>query len=134
MDFAVEAGGDAAPVLDAAEHSFDDVALLVDRFVVVVLDFAVFTRRDDGLGSALAQPFAQGLAVIAFVGNQFGRGWHRLDALLRDLAIMGVSRGQEQDEGPALVVADSMELGVTAPFGAADTIGQGPPFAPPAQR
>src|SRR5690606_5474318 len=98
------------------------------------LDFAVLAGRDDGLGSALAQPFAQGLAVIAFVGDQFGRGRQRLDALLRDLAIVRVARREYQDERAALVVADGMELGVAAPFGAADTIGQAPPFAPPAQR
>jgi hypothetical protein len=28
-------------------------ALLVDGFVVVILDLAVFARRDDGLGAAL---------------------------------------------------------------------------------
>ena len=40
----------------------------------------------------------------------------------------------EQDEGPAFRIADSVELGVAAPLGAADAMGQGPPFPPPAQR
>ena len=31
LDIAVEAGGDAAPVLEAAEHAFDDIALAVYR-------------------------------------------------------------------------------------------------------
>jgi len=30
--------GEAAPVLEAAEHALDDVALLVDGSIVVVLD------------------------------------------------------------------------------------------------
>jgi hypothetical protein len=32
----------------------------------------VLARRDDGLGAALSQPVAQCIAVIAFVGDQFG--------------------------------------------------------------
>ena len=55
-------------------------------------------------------------------------------AALGDLAIMDVSWRQEQDEGPAFRIADSVELGVAAPLGAADAMGQGPPFPPPAQR
>lgn len=36
--------------------------------------------------------------------------------------------------GTTLVVADGVELGVPATFGRADTMSQGPPFAPPAVR
>ena len=46
---------------------------------------------------------------------------------------MDVSWCQEQDEGPAFRIADSVELGVAAPLGAADAMGQGPPFPPPAE-
>lgn len=44
----VEACGDAPPVLDAAEHPFDDVALLVDGLIIIVLVFAVLALWDDG--------------------------------------------------------------------------------------
>lgn len=80
---------------EAAEHALDDVALLVDRAVVIVLDLAVLAGWDDGLGATLDQPFPQRLAVVALVGDQFGRRWHRLDAKLRDLAIVHVSGRQE---------------------------------------
>src|SRR3546814_3675831 len=59
FDVAIEAGGDAPPVLEPAEHPLDDVALSVDGLVVVVLDFAVPARRDDGLGAACFEPFAR---------------------------------------------------------------------------
>src|SRR3546814_7660476 len=91
-------------------------------------------RRDDGLGAACFEPFAQGLAVIALVGDEFGGRRHRRDALLGNLAIMHVAGGQEQDARATLLVADGMELGVAASLRAADTMSQGPPFAPPAQR
>ena len=101
---------------------------------IMVLDLAVLARWDDGRGSAFCQPVAQGFAVIALVGDEFGGGRHGFDTALGDLAIMDVSWCQEQDEGPAFRIADSVELGVAAPLGAADAMGQGPPFPPPAQR
>ena len=131
---AIEARGDAPPVFEAAEHAFDDVALLVDGLVVIVLGFAVFARWDDCFGASRIQPFAQGLTVIALIRDEFGRRWHGLDATLCDLAVMYVSGRQEQDAGSPLLIADGMELGVAAAFGAADTMSQGPPFPPPAQR
>ena len=47
-DVAVEAGGYTAPVLEAAKHALDDVALPVDGLVIMVLDLAVLARWDDG--------------------------------------------------------------------------------------
>ena len=134
LDVAVEAGGYTASVLEAAKHALDDVALPVDGLVIMVLDLAVLARWDDGRGSAFCQPVAQGFAVIALVGDEFGGGRHGFDTALGDLAIMDVSWCQEQDEGPAFRIADSVELGVAAPLSAADAMGQGPPFPPPAQR
>src|SRR5208337_1352085 len=66
--------------------------------------------------------------------NQFGARRHGLDTALGNPAIMQVSGCQEQDAGPAFLVADGMELGVASAFRAADTMSQGPPFPPPAQR
>ena len=84
----------------------------------MVLDLAVLARWDDGRGSAFCQPVAQGFAVIALVGDEFGGGRHGFDTALGDLAIMDISWCQEQDEGPAFRIADSVELGVAAPLGA----------------
>jgi hypothetical protein len=56
------------------------------------LDFAVLARRNDGLCAALFEPFAQGLAVMALVGDEFGGRRRSLNAALCDLAIMHVSR------------------------------------------
>ncbi|MCP1472428.1 hypothetical protein J3E64_004146 [Sphingobium sp. OAS761] len=128
FDVAVEAGCDAAPVFEAAEHSLDDVALFLDGAVVIVLDLAVFARRNDGFGAALDEPFAQCLAVVSFVRHEFGRRWHCFDAEPCNLAIMHVSGRQEQDAGAAPFVADGVEFGVPSAFRAADTMSQGPLF------
>lgn len=134
FDVAIEAGCDAPPVLEAAEHALDDVALLVDGAVVIILELAVFARRDDGLGASSNQPFPQSLAVIALVGDEVGGRRHRFDTEPCDLAIVNVSGRQEQDAGSSFLVADRVELGISSAFRAADTMSQGPPFAPPAQR
>ena len=47
---------------------------------------------------------------------------------------MRIARRQQEDLWTAFLVADGVELGVPAPFGDADTMSQGPPFAPRAVR
>ena len=66
-----------------------------------ILSFEISSRRDYRLGASRFQTFMQLLAVLAFVGDQFGRGRHGSDAGLRDLEIMHVAGRQEQDERAA---------------------------------
>ncbi|MEQ9662613.1 MAG: hypothetical protein RLN87_08715, partial [Parasphingopyxis sp.] len=54
--------------------------------------------------------------------------------MLGDLHIVHISGGYHQDERAALRIADGVDLRVPAAAGEADTIGQPPPFAPPAVR
>ena len=98
------------------------------------LDLAVGLGRDDRRGAALDQPEAQGIAVITLVRDQVLRGRHGIDRQHGDLGIVRIAWRQEQDVGTAFLVADGVELGVAAAFGRADTMSQGPPFAPPAVR
>ena len=65
LDFAVVSGGDAAPILEAAEHALDDVAFGVAAVVVGEWDASVAFGRDDGGGSSCSEPVAQGVGVIA---------------------------------------------------------------------
>lgn len=69
LDVSVEASCDAAPVLEAADHSLDDVALAIDGAVVFDLDFAVGLGRDDRRGAALSQPEPQSIAVVDVLGT-----------------------------------------------------------------
>lgn len=98
------------------------------------LHLAVGLRRDDRDGAAFDQPGTQSVTVVAFVGDQIV-GWrHSVDGLDRDLGIMRIAGRQQEDVRAALLVADGVEFGVPATFGDADTMSQGPPFAPPAVR
>lgn len=134
MDFSVVSCCDAAPVLEAAEHAFDHVALVVGGTVVGVLDAAMAHGRDHGDGAALGEQIAQSIGVVAFVGEEFAAGWQALDALLRGGNIRYISSGYDEAPGPSALVANGVDFGRAAPCGTADTIGQGPPLAPPAVR
>lgn len=106
----VVASGDAAPVFEAAEHALDDVALLVDGGIEVELVLAVSLGRDDGPRSPLSEPTAQVVAVIFLVGDQFGRGRHRLDARFATRISWAYSEVSSRTSGLSLQVADSVDL------------------------
>ena len=72
-------GCDHAPVLEAAEHSLDDVALLLDRGIAVELDLELELERDDDLGSTPRQPGAQVVAVVSLVADRTA-AWRRYTA------------------------------------------------------
>jgi len=50
------------------------------------------------------------------------------------LDVGGLAGGQIEGLGPAMFVAEGMDLGVSATLGAADGLSRIPPFPPPAQR
>jgi len=63
----IESGVDAAPVLDAREHFLETVALLVERALVAVLDFARAVGRDAGCDAAFGERFAEPARVVSSV-------------------------------------------------------------------
>ena len=91
-------------------------------------------RRDNSLGAPFSQPSAQRFATIAFITDEFARRRHGGDTLYGNTHIVNISGRYEQNQRPAFQIADGVDLGVSATPCLADTIGQGPPFAPPAVR
>ena len=112
----------------------DGIGVDITPVMKDVVDAAVAFVGDDGLGTAFGKPGTQIIAAIAFIADQFSRGRHGRDAGLGDLHIVNISGGYHQHAGTALHVADGVDLGVSPAACLADTIGQGPPFAPPAVR
>ena len=76
MGASVIAGMDAAPILGPAEHVFDLVALTVEGFIVIDLDFAVGfwrdARRHRAFGEGVAEPFCV-ITLVAKQGEAFGK-------------------------------------------------------------
>ena len=127
------AGGEAAPVLEAAEGGLDPVALAVEGGVVGDGHLAAPAGGDAGGDAPIRQSPAEPVGVVAAVGDQSlglgQRGQHRLRAQV----VAAVARAQEHAEGPSLGVGHDVQLGVQAPLGAADEAalpGAWPPFWP----
>jgi hypothetical protein len=59
---------DAAPVLETAEHAFDDISSLIGLRIERLDAFAGWIVWDDGAGSSLNEEAAKGIAVIGSIG------------------------------------------------------------------
>ena len=110
MGTAIVAGRDASPILEPCEHILDFVALLIERLVVGRRDFPAFGRRNAGLAASSAQGGPEPIAVIATIGKKrFGGGQGIKDQACA-LGVAHLPLAEQQDEGLALAVADSVEL------------------------
>ena len=65
----VEAGCDAAVVLDFVEEAFDDIALEIEGEVRLALGLPVGLRRNDGFDAAPFEVCDEGIGVVALVGE-----------------------------------------------------------------
>lgn len=74
------------------------------------------------------------VGVVAPVGDQAGDWPGPLEQGAGDADIVDVAGGQQQDAGPALAVAQRVELAGLAAPRLAERLEVGPPFAPPAER
>ena len=77
---------------------------------------------------------AEGIGVIGFISQKLGHAWDQADAGFSHHAIGGVTRGEDEDPGPAELIDDRMNLAVAPAFGDPDRLRLCPPFPPLAQR
>lgn len=126
MGASVVAGSDAPPVLELGEQVLDLVMLVVERGVVGVWDFAAPAGGDARLDAPGFPFLADPGAVIAAIGDEM-RGWRQgVEHETGALVVAHLAFGQEQDDRPAVTVADSVELGVQPALGSPDTTGNIP--------
>jgi hypothetical protein len=125
---AVVAHGNAAPVFEAAEYVFDFMASLVKRLAIVVLDLAVFARRDAWGNAALNQCGAEFVAVIATVSEQFLGLWQYVKNQCSAFMVAHVPFREARKNWPGFAVADGVQLGVQAVLRSPNTAGNSPFF------
>jgi hypothetical protein len=106
----VEAGGEAAELLEMGEGAFDAVALTVEGAVEAALDLADRTRRDDGGDAAFAEMIEDGVGVVALVGE------HGLGAVIAEQrdrlgAVIDLAAGQPEAERPSKRIGEQVDLG-----------------------
>ncbi len=74
------------------------------------------------------------IGIVGLVGKQVARPRQMVGEHDGALDVGGLPGGQIEGQGPAMFVAQSMDLGVSSTFGAPDGLSRSPPFPPPAQR
>ena len=110
MGASVVSGGDASPVFDPTKDVLDLVTLAVEVFIVVVLEFAVFARRDARGGALRYQGCPEPVAVIAFVGEQFLGARERGKQQESAFVVAHLAFGEQHHNRSTQPVADGMEL------------------------
>jgi len=90
--------------------------------------------RDDGLDAACREPIAQFAGVVGAVCEQTLWRWRAAQHLGRASEVVDVAGGDHERPGSTLVVGQGVDLGRAAAPGGADGVGEGPPFAPAAER
>jgi hypothetical protein len=63
-------GGDASPILEAAEHALDEIALAIGGLGERMMSLAGRIVRDDRNRAAFEKKAAQTIAVVGGVGGQ----------------------------------------------------------------
>ena len=66
----IVSGGDGAVDLEVADHALDTVAFAVDAAVPADRGVTVGAGRDDGTDAVVPERGADGVVVVALVGNQ----------------------------------------------------------------
>jgi hypothetical protein len=130
----VVAGGDAPPILEAAEHAFDEIALAVGDLVKGMMPFAGRIVRNDRDSPALTQEAPEPIAVISRVGGQATARWNSADQSGRDADIAEMSRGHFDGDGASAPIDDGVDFRGAAAARAANRLRLGPPFPPAAER
>lgn len=127
-------GCDTSEVLEAAEHTLDDIAAFVGGLVIAMRVFAGRIGRDDGLDATLGEFATQAVGVIGSVGQKAAGMSDHADKAACTSQIMGVAwRDQESQRAPG-IIRQRVDFGGLPAARAADGIVEGPPFAPAAER
>ena len=96
--------------------------------------FAGWIGRDDSLDLALGEFDAQTVGIIGPVSQQTARMWNHSDQTAGADQIVGVARGDQQGQRSADLVGQRMDFARLPATRTADGVGEGPPFAPAAER
>ena len=141
MDVAEEVGGklivasgDAAAVLEAAEHALDGVAALVEAAAEAAFPEPIGLGRDVRNGILTLDQAPDAVAVVGAVGMNDAARRQARQQLLGRLAVSGLARCQQEGERSALAVGDRVDLGVAATPADADRLMVSPPSPPAAER
>ena len=124
----VIAGSDTPEVLEPTEGGLDAPAVAVAPFIILDWALARPAAWDDGLGTGVAETFAQGIGIVAAVGNQPS---HRLavgEQRLGHPNVGDVPAGERERDWPAQDIGQGVDPGRLAAAGASDRLHPRPPL------
>ena len=130
----VVAGGDSSKVLEAAEHSLDQIARPVGFGVVIVRMFPGWVWRDDGFCTARGEPIAEFAGVIGAVRQQATAGPADCQERARADQIVRIARRQDEGDRAACIVGQGVDFRRPSAARGANGVMMSPPFAPAAER
>ena len=126
--------GDGAVDFQTAEEAFDVIAFPVERPVMLDLDPAVRTARDDGLDVTTRKVGSDGIGIVPLVGQK--RLWRLLwqgDQRIIGLAVRRFADRQVEGERSSSGISQTVKFtGEPAPR-AAKSASMSPPFPPAAE-
>ena len=130
----VVAGGDPAPVLQAAEAAFDQVPATIGSLVVGDRGLARARGGDDGFRSGCGETVAQVPRVVALVGDQADRRRFLVQqgGCGRDVGVVRGGEGEGDRSAASICQRVDFRAGTTAR--APDGLNFRPPFPPWAER
>jgi len=130
----VVAGGDGAVDLEMTDQALDAVALPIDPLVPADRCLAVRARWDHRPDAGVMETVADGIAIVALVGDQVAGPCFGERAERFELGAIGrLAAGEVEDEREAAGITETVNLtGEPAPR-AAKSLFASPPFAPAAE-
>ena len=126
--------GDAAEVLQPAEHAFDGVAAAIEPWREAVLPLAIGFGRDVRNASRRLDLATDGITVIALVTVNHEASRQVIEQLRRHPAIRHVAAAQQQQQRTTRSIRQRMDLARSPAARAANRLAALPPFPPLAQR
>jgi hypothetical protein len=125
---------DGAVDLEMADQALDAVSLAINDAVPSDRGLAMGARRNGSADAPIAQSAADGVGVVAFVGEQIGgAGFGERRHGFERRAVRRFAAGEMEDEGDAAGITETVNLtGEPAPR-AAKSLFASPPFAPAAE-
>ena len=130
----IVAGCDASPVLQSAEHAFDQIAPAVGLAVERTGSLSAGARRNNRLDAAVSQQGAEGIGVVGLGTEQPARRLDRGKERRRNGDVGCVARRQDEGERAAESVSQSVDLRRAPAARATDRLRCFPLLPPPAER
>lgn len=122
----VVSSGHSAPILEAAKHTLNFMALLIESFIIFCRVLSIFFGRNAGSYASIEQRLTKPVRIMASTWQQFLGFWHGSQQLFCPFILACLPLCEGKGKCPPLSVAKRMELGIQSASCASDATGKSP--------